>query len=155
VVGALALYGLGAWLGRDRLLTVAERIPLMKVSDVERTERWFARHGTKAVFFGRMVPVFRSLVSVPAGLSGAPSRTDEAQGRMPLGLFLALTTLGSGIWNTAFVLAGYQLGEDWHRVSDAVGLYSRVIVIAVVVGLLAFVGYRLVRPGRGSRRRGR
>jgi membrane protein DedA with SNARE-associated domain len=67
VIGALALYGVGALLGRERTLGLARRLPLVKVADVEKTEAWFLRHGSKAVFFGRMIPLFRSLVSVPAG----------------------------------------------------------------------------------------
>jgi membrane protein DedA with SNARE-associated domain len=111
VVGAVALYVLGVLLGRDRLLRLVERVPLLDVSDVERAERWFARHGGKAVFFGRFVPVVRSLISVPAGIT-----------RMPLGWFIALTALGSGIWNSGFVLAGYALGENWTAVKTYAGL---------------------------------
>ncbi len=109
VIGALALYGIGALLGRDRTVAIAARLPLVKVSDIERTEAWFLKHGTKAVFFGRMIPIFRSLISVPAGVE-----------RMRLPVFLGLTTLGSAIWNTVFVLAGYFLGANWHQVSDIV-----------------------------------
>jgi membrane protein DedA with SNARE-associated domain len=101
VVGALALYGLGALLGRDRVRAIAARLPLIRLSDVDRTEAWFARHGVKAVFFGRMIPIFRSLISVPAGVE-----------RMPIGTFLLYTMLGSLIWNTTFVMAGYLLGEN-------------------------------------------
>ncbi|MGK5643267.1 DedA family protein, partial [Streptomyces sp. URMC 126] len=75
VAGAFLLYWAGALLGRERTLAVARRIPLLKPSDIERTEAWFARHGTKAVFFGRMVPVFRSLISVPAGVERMPATT--------------------------------------------------------------------------------
>lgn len=77
VVGALALYGVGAGLGRARFRNLAARMPLVKVEDVDRTEAWFARHGSQAVFFGRMIPIFRSFVSVPAGIE-----------RMPLGKFV-------------------------------------------------------------------
>ncbi|NUV37984.1 DedA family protein, partial [Streptomyces sp. KAI-27] len=98
VVGALALYWVGALLGRDRTVAIAAKIPLLKVADIEKTEAWFNKHGTKAVFFGRMLPIFRSLISVPAGIE-----------RMPLPIFLGLTTLGSAIWNTLFVMAGYLL----------------------------------------------
>ncbi|MBH5334636.1 DedA family protein [Streptomyces pactum] len=141
VIGALALYGVGALLGRDRTVALAARLPLVKVSDVERTERWFARHGTKAVFFGRMVPIFRSMISVPAGVE-----------RMPVPLFLALTTVGSLIWNCVFVLAGYQLGDNWERVTDYVSVYSKVVLAASVLAVLAFVVVRVARPGRGRRR---
>ncbi|RST06051.1 DedA family protein [Streptomyces sp. WAC05374] len=141
VVGALALYGVGALLGRERTIAVARRLPLVKVSDIERTEAWFGRHGTKAVFFGRMVPIFRSLISVPAGVE-----------RMPLPVFLGLTTLGSAIWNTVFVLAGYALGDNWEQVSHYVSLYSKVVLVVAVGAVVAFVGVRVFKPGTGARR---
>ncbi|WP_336318191.1 DedA family protein [Streptomyces lavendofoliae] len=141
VVGALALYGVGALLGRERTIAIAAKLPLVKVSDIERTEAWFARHGTKAVFFGRMIPIFRSLISVPAGIE-----------RMPLPVFLGLTTLGSAIWNTAFVLAGYALGDNWEQVTHYVSLYSKVVLVVAVCAVAAFVGLRLFRPGTGARR---
>jgi membrane protein DedA with SNARE-associated domain len=146
VVGAIALYAIGALLGRDRTVALAGRIPLVKASDVERSEAWFARHGTKAVFFGRMVPIFRSMISLPAGVE-----------RMRLPVFLTLTTAGSAIWNALFVLAGYGLGSRWHQVSDWVGLYSRAVLAAAGLAVLAFLALRLLRVGngghRGSRRR--
>src|SRR5690606_38896969 len=107
IVGALALYGIGAWLGRRRLLLIAERMPLIKVEDVYRAEAWFAKHGSKAVFFGRMIPIFRNLISIPAGIE-----------RMPLARFTLLTATGSAIWNSIFVFAGYLLGANWHIVED-------------------------------------
>ena len=141
VVGALALYGVGALLGRDRTVALAARLPLVKAADVERTEAWFLRHGTKAVFFGRMIPVFRSLVSVPAGVE-----------RMPLPVFLTLTTLGSALWNTAFVLAGHTLGANWTQVTDVVSAYSKVVLAAAALSVTVFVTLRLLRrPGRGRR----
>src|SRR5687767_12840974 len=68
VIGALALYGIGAAVGRDRVRAVVAKLPLVKLEDLDRTEAWFLKHGTKAVFFGRMIPIFRSLISVPAGV---------------------------------------------------------------------------------------
>ncbi|TDC78441.1 DedA family protein [Streptomyces hainanensis] len=141
VVGAIALYWVGALLGRDRLIAIAAKLPLVKVADIEKTEAWFAKHGAKAVFFGRMIPIFRSLISIPAGVE-----------RMKLSTFLLLTTLGSAIWNSLFVLAGYRLGEDWERVTDLVSVYSKVVLVVVVLALLAFVAYRTMRPGAGKRR---
>ncbi|MFD6170433.1 DedA family protein [Streptomyces coeruleorubidus] len=140
VIGALALYGIGALLGRDRTVAMAARLPLVKVSDIERTEAWFLRHGTKAVFFGRMIPIFRSLISVPAGVE-----------RMPLPVFLGLTTLGSAIWNTAFVLAGYFLGANWHQVSDIVSTYSRVVLAVAALAVVVFAGVRLLRRSKVKR----
>ncbi|MEU6381310.1 DedA family protein [Streptomyces sp. NPDC046909] len=134
VIGALALYGVGALLGRERIVAIAARLPLVKVSDIEKTEAWFLRHGTKAVFFGRMIPVFRSLVSVPAGVE-----------RMPLRVFLTLTTLGSALWNTAFVLAGYALGANWTQVTDLVSAYSKVVLVVAALAVVTFMAVRLRR----------
>jgi membrane protein DedA with SNARE-associated domain len=140
VVGALALYCVGALLGRERTLALARRLPLVKTADIEKAEAWFARHGAKAVFFGRMIPVVRSLISVPAGVE-----------RMPIGTFLLFTTLGSLIWNTVFVLAGYLLGESWHLVEEYMGIVSKVVVAAVVLVVVRFVAVRL-RERRGQHR---
>lgn len=102
VAGAAVLYWLGLLFGRERIHALWARLPPVRGSDLERTEAWFVRHGTKAVLFGRMVPVFRSLISVPAGLE-----------RMPLPVFLGLTAVGSLAWNSVLVMAGYWLGDQW------------------------------------------
>jgi membrane protein DedA with SNARE-associated domain len=136
VVGALLLYVLGRAFGRDRMYAVWRRLPLVKVSDLEKTEAWFSRHGRKAVFLGRMVPIFRSLISVPAGVE-----------RMPLTHFLGLTLAGSAIWNTTFVVAGYQLGEEWDRVEQYVGFLQYAVVLTVVA-LLAWWAVNRVRSIR-------
>ncbi|MEE6280107.1 DedA family protein [Georgenia sp. MJ170] len=136
VVGAMLLYGLGAWLGIRRLRAIAVRLPLVNGSDIDATEAWFAKHGTKAVFFGRMLPIFRSLISIPAGIE-----------RMPLPLFLGLTTAGSTIWNTVLVLAGYFLGERWHIVEQYTGILQWVVIVGVLV-LVGWFLWRRLGPGR-------
>ena len=136
------MYGLGAGFGRERLYAIWERVPLVKTEDLERTELWIERHGRKAVFLGRMVPIFRSLVSVPAGLS-----------RMSPVVFLLLTLAGSLVWNSVFVLAGYLLGEQWHRVEGYVGGAQSIVVVLVVLGVSWF-GVNRVRS-LWSARRGR
>lgn len=138
VVGALVLYGIGVWIGRDRVIAFADWFPLLKVSDFEKTEAWFVRHGSAAVFFGRMVPIFRSLVSLPAGVE-----------HMPLPRFVAYTVAGSLIWNTLFVVAGYQLGENWETVERYASTYSR----AVLFGALAFIAGWVVWRIMSNRRR--
>ncbi|MCT2585051.1 DedA family protein [Actinophytocola gossypii] len=132
VAGAMLTYYLGAWLGRDRTRSLITRAPLMKASDFDRTERWFQKHGTKAVFFGRMVPLFRSLISLPAGVE-----------RMPLWKFLSLTTLGSLIWNSGFVIAGYMLGANWQVVDQYAGIFQKVVIGLVVLAIVVFVVHRL------------
>ncbi|WP_166134500.1 DedA family protein [Nocardioides ochotonae] len=139
VLGAVALYALGAVFGRDRMYWVWERLPLVKTEDLERTEAWFGRHGRKAVFFGRMIPIFRSLISVPAGVE-----------RMPFGQFLLLTSAGSTIWNVTFVLAGYLLGEQWHRVEGVAGTFQKVVIVVVVLAVCWWLVQR-VRRSRSSR----
>ncbi|HSP61329.1 MAG TPA: DedA family protein [Ornithinimicrobium sp.] len=139
VVGALALYVLGAVFGRARFRALWSRLPLVSLEDLDRTEAWFGRHGTKAVFFGRMVPIFRSLISVPAGIE-----------RRPVLLFITLTTAGSLLWNTLIVVAGYQLGENWHVVEDYAGVFQRIVILAVVVAVGWFVVSR-VRATRARR----
>jgi membrane protein DedA with SNARE-associated domain len=139
VAGAILLYWIGALIGRDRLRRIVDRMPLLKLSDVDRTEAWFARHGTKAVFFGRFVPIFRSLISVPAGVE-----------RMRFGVFVLYTTLGSAIWNTVFVVAGYVLGENWHVIEESVGVYSKAVLAAVAVATAVFVLMRIRRNRRGE-----
>jgi membrane protein DedA with SNARE-associated domain len=144
VIGALALYGVGALLGRERTLAIAAKLPLVKVSDIEKTEAWFQRHGRKTVFFGRMIPIFRSLISVPAGVE-----------RMPILIFTLLTTAGSLIWNTIFVMAGYWLGAGWWLVEQYVGIGTNVVIAIVAIAIVVFVVVRLTerRKGRHASRR--
>jgi membrane protein DedA with SNARE-associated domain len=132
VVGALIVYWIGAALGRDRTRRLVAKIPLIKESDLDRTEEWFAKHGGKAVFFGRMIPLFRSFISLPAGVE-----------RMPLPKFLLYTASGSAIWNAIFVLAGYFLGEQWHVVERYAGVLQWVVIGAVALAVVWFVVSRV------------
>lgn len=139
VVGALALYGIGAWLGRRRLYRIANWMPLVDIEDVERTERWFGRFGYWSVFLGRMIPVFRSLISIPAGIE-----------RMHLGLFTLYTALGSLLWNALFIYGGYVLGAQYHVISDYADSFSTVVMALIVLALVVWV---LLRVRRDLRRR--
>jgi membrane protein DedA with SNARE-associated domain len=128
LIGAWMLYGLGAWLGHDRMRGLALRVPLVAAEDIDKTTAWFARHGTKAVFFGRMVPLFRSFISVPAGTE-----------RMNAAVFTVLTLLGSLVWNTALISAGYALGANWHAIDPYTATLQYVVLAAVVIWTLRFV----------------
>lgn len=134
-VGALALYWLGQKLGVERLRRMARRVPLMKVSDIDRTVGWFGRHGRSAVFFGRMLPMFRSFISIPAGVE-----------RMPLVQFTLWTAAGSAVWNAVLVGAGYALGAQWSKVERYTGLLQNVLLVVLGVALAWFVVHR-VRQG--------
>lgn len=138
VVGALALYGLGAWLGRDRMRRLVSKVPLVDLEDVDKVEAWFERHGYKAVFFGRMIPLFRSLISIPAGIE-----------RMHLLTFTALTTAGSLIWNAIFIVAGFYLGESWHVVEAYAGVFQKIVIAAVIIAAVWFITSKI----RSARRK--
>ncbi|MFJ1546146.1 DedA family protein [Streptomyces sp. NPDC088246] len=132
VVGAVVLYWIGMLFGRDRMHAIWARLPLVRSSDLERTEQWFAEHGTKAVLLGRMVPIFRSLISVPAGVE-----------RMSLPLFVTLTAVGSLLWNSVLVMAGYWLGDRWDLVETYVGVLSKAVLVLVLAAVIVYVSLRL------------
>ena len=140
LVGALVLYALGAILGEERLRAAARRIPLVRESDIDRVDDWFTRHGGKAVFFGRMVPGVRSLISIPAGVS-----------RMPVVRFALLTTAGSLVWNSVLIAAGYALGSRWEVVQTWVGRFQEVVIGVAALALVVVV-VRRVRATRTDRR---
>jgi membrane protein DedA with SNARE-associated domain len=112
------------------------------VEDFDRTVEWMRRHGTKGVFFGRMVPGIRSLVSIPAGLFA-----------MPFWRFTLLTLAGSAIWNALFITLGYTLGSNWHVIEPFTDVISN-IVYAVIALLLVIWVVRLVRREHRRRARG-
>jgi len=134
VAGALLLYGLGARLGRARLLRLADRLPLVEPRDLERAEAWFTRHGRSAVLIGRMVPVVRSFVSLPAGVE-----------RMPLPAFLAYTAAGSLAYNAVLVGLGYALGSAWGSVARYSDLINYVLYAVLALVLARFVLRRRAR----------
>lgn len=130
--GALVLYWLGAAWGLERVCATADRIPLMHADDIRRAVAWFGRNGRTAVFFGRLVPGVRSLISIPAGVD-----------RMPLARFCVFTTAGSLVWNAALILAGYELGARWHVVERYVGGIGNVVYVLLAVVVVVAVVRRL------------
>lgn len=117
VVGALILYGIGAFVGADRIARIVAKLPLMSVGEVERAWRAFDRWDRPAVFFGRLVPGVRSLISIPAGAR-----------RMPLIPFVGFTALGSFLWNLLLIGAGYWLGDRWGATA-AVSHWANIAVL--------------------------
>ena len=139
VLGALALYWLGYSVGEERLRRWLDRIPLVDADDLDTADRWFERHAKSAVLFGRMAPVVRSLVSIPAGAN-----------HMPLGQFTLLTAIGSGVWNTLFVGGGYALGSRWQRL-EQYSSYVNYAIIAFFVVTIAWWVLKKVRKRRARR----
>lgn len=128
LVGALALYAFARGFGRDRTRALLLKAPLVTAHDIDKGEAWFARNDAAAVFLGRMVPAIRSLVSVPAGVEG-----------MGLWRFSFYTAAGSLIWNTIWITAGYQLGENWHQVEKYANVLKYAFVVAVLLAVTWFV----------------
>lgn len=132
VAGTLLWYYIGAWLGADRLKRWAARHGrwlTMSPADIDSAVQWFDRYGGKAVFFGRMFPAIRTLISVPAGIA-----------RQPLARFLMFTTLGSAVWTTLLTLAGLLLESQYQRVAGFIDPVSKIIVVGIVLAYL----YRVV-----------
>jgi membrane protein DedA with SNARE-associated domain len=136
VLGAVVLYEAARRGGRPfagRFLRVARLDP----AKLEDAERWFARRGRIVVLVGRCIPGVRSLVSLPAGLL-----------RMPRWEYLLFTFIGSAVWNTLLVGAGYALGSQWERVSEVVGPLSKPLLAVVVAGVAALLLWRGLRARR-------
>ncbi|TSB47650.1 DedA family protein [Alkalicoccobacillus porphyridii] len=136
VFGAICLYGAGFLLGVSRLERLVDtygRILRIKRTDLHKADAWFNHYGMWTVFFGRMVPLIRSLISIPAGIA-----------KMPFILFLLCTALGTAIWNTVLVILGARLGESWEDVLAYMSVYSNAVyaVIAIVVILLIIFFFR-------------
>ncbi|MGB2569782.1 DedA family protein [Micromonospora citrea] len=141
LAGALVLYWVGAALGEDRLKHWLDRLPLVDLDDLEKADRWFERYGRWAVLIGRVVPVVRSLVSVPAGAN-----------RMPMGEFVLLTTLGSGVWNSLIVGLGYALGSRWQDV-DRYSSWFNYAIFVVFAFMIVSWAIKKVRRRRARRER--
>jgi membrane protein DedA with SNARE-associated domain len=125
LLGAIFFYFVGKALGPRRSHAFLDRLPLVETEDVDRTFAWFERHGRSAVFFGRMVPIVRSFVSVPAGVV-----------QMPFGQFLLYTAAGSLIWNSLLVGLGVALGDV---VYEYLNVIDYVIYAAIALAVVWFV----------------
>ena len=137
VIGALPLYYLGRLLNEDRLMVFTEKYGkyvFVKPSDIRSSSVWFDKHGSKAVFFGRMVPGIRSFISIPAGMS-----------KMPILPFLVFTALGSSIWTSLLTIAGYYFGENYEVIEIMLAPYSKgFLLLAVVIIIAWFIKRRLM-----------
>ncbi|PAD36056.1 DedA family protein [Terribacillus saccharophilus] len=131
VLGALILYGIGLLLDVERLEKIVDRwghILRIKKEDIHKADAWFDKYGVWTIFLCRFVPVIRSLISIPAGMSN-----------MNFPLFLIFTTLGTLIWNTVLVLLGYWLGESWTTVETYLGYYQDVVIVVLAILIVLFV----------------
>lgn len=135
--GALVLYWLGYKVGLERSITLLSKLPLVDREDFEKASGWFERHGKSAIFFGRLLPGVRSLISLPAGAE-----------RMNLMTFSIFTIAGAGLWNAILIGLGSLLGTQYHLIDQ----YSRFLNYAVYAALAAFLGWLLIRHVRRRRK---
>ena len=129
VLGAFPWYGIGRLVNEERLEVWLKRHGRwigISPEDLARSRRWFNRYGIALVFWGRLVPGIRTLISVPAGIE-----------LMPLVPFLIWTTAGSLIWTVLLTFAGLALGESYSNVELWIGPVSQAIKILLLLGLIS------------------
>lgn len=128
IVGALILYYVGKFLNKERLKKIVKgkigKVLRLKARDIDKADEWFDKKGNKTVFFCRFIPIVRSLISIPAGMS-----------EMPMGKFLLYTFCGSFIWNTVLVVIGEKMGAHW---TDILVLLERYSLLAMIVMIVLF-----------------
>jgi membrane protein DedA with SNARE-associated domain len=127
LTGSLIAYSVG-YFGRVDLIEKHGKKLHISASKLQAADRWFARHGEATVFFGRMVPVIRAFVSLPAGVA-----------RMPLRKFIPFTVLGSLPWLLAFALAGRAAGDNWRHYRHYVGYLDYAVLALIVAGIVYLV----------------
>ncbi len=134
VIGAAILYWIGTLSDVERLEKIVQKYGKflrLTIKDIHKADAWFDKYGVWAVFFGRLVPLVRSLISIPAGMSN-----------MKFSLFLLFTTLGTLIWNTVLVSVGAAVGENWDEIVGYMDIYSNIVyAILAVVGIAFLVWY--------------
>jgi membrane protein DedA with SNARE-associated domain len=131
IIGAYFLYGVGRVLSEERLeglLAGIGKYVGLKKKDVHKGFEWFERHEDPVVFFGRLIPVVRSVVSIPAGAE-----------KMPLIKFTVLTGVGSLIWNTVWVSIGWGLGSQWEKAERWSSLLQYIVVAVVLIAIVVLI----------------
>ena len=141
VAGAVILYGVGRMLDVKRLEKIVDRygrVLRLTRKDIYKADSWFDKYGIWTVLFCRLIPLIRSLISIPAGMSN-----------MKFGLFLLFTTLGTLIWNTILVSVGAAVGDNWESIVGVMDVYSNIVyVLIVLVGLAVIWWYLQFRKKR-------
>lgn len=140
LAGALFWYYVGRWLGCDRIKALARRRGrwvTVSPADIDHAANWFRRHCGYAVFFGRLIPTVRTLISVPAGIAG-----------MGLGRFLLFSFFGTLLWTALLTAGGYILGDQYARINSWLNPVANVVVAVIVIGYL----YRVATYGRSHPR---
>jgi len=142
VGGALVFYTLGHLLGEARVRELIRRYGrwiMLSEQDFDKALAWFNRYGEGVIFFGRMMPIIRSLVSIPAGIASTN-----------LARFSIYTAVGTALWSFLLAFAGYLLGQSWPLVSKWISRYEKAILILAALAVVIFVANRLWQRRRAS-----
>ncbi len=137
LIGAVALYAVGygaRQAGVRRLVAAYGKYLFISERDLDRGAAWFERYGEAVIFFGRLIPIVRSIISIPAGYT-----------RMPAGRFLFFTTLGTAVWSLLLTYVGRLLGENWERISRFLEPYQNVTLVLLAASVVGYVGWRALR----------
>ena len=129
VIGAMILYSIGLFLDVARLEKIVDRwggVLRLTRKDIRKADAWFDKYGPWTVLLCRLVPLIRSLISIPAGMSN-----------MNFPLFILLTTIGSLIWNTALVTIGAAVGDNWQSIVHYMDIYSNIAYALLAIGGIA------------------
>jgi membrane protein DedA with SNARE-associated domain len=134
VAGAFILYFIGRFFSPTRLKKIISgkvgKILRLKENDIDKAFVWFEKRGKLTIFFCRFIPIIRSLISIPAGMS-----------KMNIGIFTLLTALGTLIWNVVLVLIGRLLGDNWRLVVDFISKYAHICLYVFIVLFIGFLIY--------------
>jgi membrane protein DedA with SNARE-associated domain len=140
LTGAFLFYGLGKWLGESRVRQIMEKYgkyALLSTDDLDKSLEWFDKYDDWVIFFSRMVPIVRSLISIPAGIAS-----------MNFAKFSLYTILGTALWSFVLSFGGRLLGEQWPLIADFINTYQNVVLVLVVISIVAFIGYRMFNKNR-------
>jgi len=135
LTGAFLFYGLGKWLGEARVRTIMKkygRYALLSTNDLDRSLEWFDKYDDWVIFFSRMVPIVRSLISIPAGIAD-----------MDITKFSFFTILGTALWSFLLALGGRLLGEQWPLIAEFINTYQNIVLVIAIAAVLLFIGSRL------------
>ena len=137
ILGAVVLYGIGYFAreaGVRNLVATYGKFLFISERDLDRGAEWFERYGEAVIFFGRLIPIIRSIISVPAGYT-----------RMNFGKFLLFTTLGTALWSLMLTYVGRLLGENWQDITTFMEPYQNGTLVVIVLVVVVFIGWRGVR----------
>lgn len=138
LIGAIALYGVGRLLSVKQIEKLVSgrfgRVIRLKPADIEKAARYFNNHGGKAILLGRCIPVVRSLISIPAGMTS-----------FSFSRFCLLTTVGTLAWNTILIIIGHFAGRAWDQILGMIDQWLMIILVVLVVIGACYVYYKFSR----------